>query len=107
MTPGTFTTPFYRGAAWAFDFNIEDLAVDPVDLTGLGPFVMAITLPGKTEPTLEIEGTGAYDATGVVTFSITKEEIERLPLGPVNVGVRDDNDMPYVVGNVPVLPFPS
>ncbi len=107
MTPGEFTIPFYKGAAWSFDFNFTDLDDVALDLTGLGPFVMALTLPGKTEPTLEIEGTGAYDATGVVTFTITKAQLERLPLGPVNVGVRNNEDMPYMVGNVPVHPFPS
>lgn len=107
MTPGTFTLPFYKGAAWSFAFNFVDIAGDPVDLTGLGPFVMALTLPGRNDPSLEIQGTGSYDATGIVTFSFTKVQIETLPIGPVSVGVRDDNDMPYMLGTVPVLPFSS
>lgn len=107
MTPGLFTIAFYRGAAWAFAFNFTDSAGDPADLTGLGPFTMALTLPGRSEPSLEIEGTGDYDATGVVNFALTKAQIETLPLGQVDVGIRDVNDMPYAAGTVPIKPFSS
>lgn len=106
LTPGPFTTPFYHGAAWSFDFHFTDENDAPLDITGLGPFVLAIRRDGGRTNLVRVESTGTYDATGVVTFSLTEEESAVLPIGNVLVGVSDAEGIPYMIGVVPVNPFP-
>ena len=107
MTPGKFSIPFYKGAAWSFQFLFKNSGGSPLNLTGKSPFVMAICKDGSSNSVLEIEAVSDYDSTGLVTFSLTQAQSNLLPIGNVTVGVRDGDDLPYMLGDVSVYKFPN
>lgn len=106
MTPADFTIPFYQGAKWEFTFAFTDTATgDPLDLTGLGPFVLQVKNATETIDLATATAVSDYDATGLVTFSFTAVQTLTFPIGFVRVGVRDALNSPYMQGRADVLRF--
>jgi hypothetical protein len=68
---------------------------------------MAIAKNAQDTPILSIAGTGNYNSDGIVTFTLSKAQSQLLTEAEVWVGVRDPDDMPYMLGQVPVYPFLS
>lgn len=102
MTPGAFNIPIYRGAnyAYALEFVKTDGSEDPVDLTGLGPFVAVITNAATGKVLQYGVVTSDYDATGTVAFSFTGDQTKTLPAGIVGFGIRDSLGNPYLQSEV-------
>lgn len=99
MTPGDLNIPIFRGARWAFTFRLVVKGTgDPLDLTGLGPFVCEIKSPKANRLLVTPTITSDYDDTGTITITITPEQTLTLPLGPVRMGVRDAEGNPYMEG---------
>jgi hypothetical protein len=99
MTPGDLNIPIFRGARWAFTFRfVVKGTTDPIDLTGLGPFVCEIKDPRANRLLATPTVTSDYDDTGVITITITPEQTLSLPLGAVRMGVRDVEGNPYMEG---------
>lgn len=99
MTPGAPQTdlPISRGARWTFTFLlVETGTTDPVDLTGLGPFVCEIKDPRSDRVLATPTVTSDYDDTGRITITIEPEDTLALPLGKVRFGVRDAEFNPYI-----------
>jgi hypothetical protein len=106
MTPGAFTTPFYKGAAWEFSYLLKDGAGAPLDLTGLGPFYLDVANPETCATIATATGTGDYDSDGIVTFAFTKTQTRTFPIGTVIVSVRDSDDLPWMRGEPVVYKYP-
>lgn len=108
MTPANITNEaslaVFKGAKWEHTLTfIDNETGDPLDLTGLGPFVIAF----KDERTkaLKFYGSAAVDndpTTGVVVVSATAEQTNTLTLGKVRCGLRDAQNNPYMEGVIPV-----
>jgi len=99
MTPGDLNVPIYRGARWSFAFTLVVVGTnDPLDLTGLGPFVCEIKDPRGNRLLATPTVTSDYDDTGVITITITPEDTLALPLGNVRMGVRDVDRNSYLEG---------
>jgi hypothetical protein len=97
MTPGDPELPIYRGAQWAFAFLFVVVATeDPLDLTGLGPFVCEIKDPRADRLLATATITSDYDATGTMTIVLTPDQTRALPVGPVRIGLRDAQGNPYL-----------
>lgn len=100
MTPGDLSIPIYRGARWSFAFALVVVATDdPLDLTGLGPFVCEIKDPRANRLLATPTVTSDYDDTGIITITITPEQTLALPLGNVRMGVRDAEGNSYLEGS--------
>ena len=106
MTPGDLSIPIYRGARWSFAFKFVVVSTDdPLDLTGLGPFVCEIKDPRANRLLVTPTVTSDYDATGIITVTITPEDTLTLPLGNVRMGVRDVEGNSYLEGSPEVAWF--
>jgi hypothetical protein len=106
MTPGDLSIPIYRGARWSFAFRFVVVSTnDPLDLTGLGPFVCEIKDPRANRLLVTPTVTSDYDATGIITVTITPEDTLTLPLGNVRMGVRDVEGNSYLEGSPEVAWF--
>jgi hypothetical protein len=107
MTPGTLSIPIYRGAKWEHTLLLKDSSTGlPLDLTGLGPFVFQIKpLQGNYETVPVVTVTSSYDATGLITISLTAAET--LLITPMNIraGMRDNFNNPYIECVLPVFDF--
>ena len=107
MTPGTFNIPIYKGAKWEHTLTFKQGKTNaPVDLTGLGPFVMQFKdASGNTLAfaTIDIP----TPANGQMGVTLTAAQTDDFPLGnaAVFVGLRDDNDNPYLQATLPVKTF--
>ena len=106
MTPGKFIIPFFKGAKWehTFRFLVTGTAT-PVNLTGLGPFVMEVKNLSDSTVLATATATSAYDATGEVVFSLIAAQTLTFPIGRVKVGIRDNLNNPYAQGRPDVLEF--
>lgn len=107
MTPGEFTLPFYRGAAWSYEFRFKNADGSAFDLTGRGPFTLVIERLTDSRDLVSVEATSDYDATGVMEFALTQAQTRLLPIGKVLVGIRDNSGLPFAVGEVAVYKFPT
>lgn len=97
MTPGDLDLPIYRGAKWSFAFAFVVVATDtPLDLTGLGPFVCEVKDPRRDSVLATATVTSDYDATGIVTVTLTAAQTRSLPVGKVRMGIRDAENNPYL-----------
>ena len=106
MTPGVLTVPISKGAKYNFTFNlVEPTTRDPIDLTGLGPFVCEVKSFAGNRLLVTATVTSAYDATGQITITMNAAQTATLPLGQVRMGVRDDDDEPYMEGTPEVVWF--
>lgn len=106
MTPGVLNIPISRRGKWSHAFALVVTATDtPVDLTGLGPFVCEVRSLRKDSLLATATVTSAYDATGVITITLTAAQTATLPLGKVRMGVRDSQDNPYMEGTPEVVWF--
>ena len=104
MTPDTISPddmPIYKGAQWShvisFEQNVE--GYPPVDITGLGPFVVTIKRATKNvvlaQAAVEILGD---PEDGQIMATLTAAQTSRLPLGQVRIGIRDAYNNPYGEG---------
>ena len=108
MTPGTLTVPFYRGARYAHRLTLTNTSDgSPLDLTGLGPFVFTVKNARNGIVIANATVASDYDATGVIDVEILAAVTDRFPLGEdsVTVGMRDNDNNPYIQSTVDVLPF--
>ena len=107
MTPGELTIPISRGAKWSFEFAFvtDDDAEDPVDLTGLGPFVCEVKAINANRLLATATVTSDYDATGIVTVTLSAAQTLALPLGFVRMGMKDVEDSPLFEGTPEVAWF--
>jgi hypothetical protein len=107
MTPGKFTVPIYRGAKWSHTLTMKQKGtVTPVDLTGLGDFVMQFKgSAGNVLASATI--LSDYDATGTMTVTLTAAQTLAFPIGEaaVTVGLRDAENNPYIEATIPVRKF--
>jgi hypothetical protein len=106
MTPGDLTIPISRGATWSFEFAFvtEDTG-DPVDLTGLGPFVCEVKSINANRLLATATVTSDYDATGLVTVTLSAAQTLALPIGAVRMGMKDAEDNPLFEGSPEVVWF--
>lgn len=106
MTPGTYNVPIYKGAQykWALHF-IQPVTGDPIDLTGLSPFVITVSDPKK--PRIVVTGTvtDVDLANGKIEIAFTPDQTNSLNLGEVRMGLRDYLGNPYIAATIPVLFF--
>lgn len=108
MTPGTLNIPIYRGAKWEHTLTLKQrVTKTPVDLTGLGPFVLQVENSRTRETLATATITSDYDATGVMTVTIPASITKDFPLGTgaVNVGMRDAFNNPYLQATLNVWDF--
>lgn len=106
MTPGVLNIPISRGAKWQFQFAFVDPETgDPIDLTGLGPFVCEVKAPTADRLLVTPTVTSDYDATGLITITMEAAQTITLPVGKVRMGVRDNQDNPYLEGAPEVVWF--
>jgi hypothetical protein len=110
MTPATINPddmPIYKGAQWSHTFTFKQRGTtDPVDLTGLGPFV--ITLKRTNNDTVVAQAAVAFvgdPELGQITGSLTAAQTDPLPIGNLRIGMRDAFNNPYAEGLVAVKPF--
>lgn len=98
MTPGEpQDVPIFRGARWSFDFLFVVVATDdPLDLSGLGPFVCEVKDVRADRILITPTVTSDYDATGVINITMTPEQTRSLPLGYVRIGLRDNFGNPFL-----------
>ena len=106
MTPGELNIPISRGAKWsfAFAFVVTDTD-DPLDLTGLGPFVCEVKAINANRLLATATVTSDYDDTGIVTVTLSSAQTLALPLGKVRMGLRDALDNSYLEGTPEVVWF--
>ena len=106
MTPGELNIPIYRGAKWSFAYAFVVVGTDtPLDLTGLGPFVCQVKDPRGDRVLATATVTSDYDATGIVTITLSSTQTRALPLGYVRMGLRDKEDNSYLEGTPEVKWF--
>jgi hypothetical protein len=103
MTPATLSPddlPIYKGAQWAHTFSLKQTGTNtPVDLTGLGPFVLTVKRPSNDS--VLVQGTVAFvgSATlGQLSVLLTAAQTDLCPIGTVRIGLRDRVNNPYVEG---------
>jgi hypothetical protein len=107
MTPSELNIPIFRGSRWTFRFYVEESEAphDPVDLTGLGPFVCEVK-DLRTDRILAVaEVTSNYDDEGWFEITLTPEQTITFQLGHVRMGVRDANSNPFMEGTPEVRWF--
>lgn len=106
MTPGELNIPIFRGAKWSFAFEFVVVSTDtPVDLTGSGPFRCEVRDPRGDRLLATAAVTSAYDATGLVTITLTPTQTRALPTGKVRMGLRDKDGNSYLEGTPEVKWF--
>jgi hypothetical protein len=109
MTPHILTPnelPIYQGAKWSHTLTITQAGTTtPVDLTGLGPFVMEIRRVTGNGLLVSPTCTVATPANGQIAVLLTAAQTEVLPLGSVRVGLRDAQNNPYIEGETEVRRF--
>lgn len=94
MTPGTIDVAVFKGAKFEYEFAFfDDETGDPLDLTGLGPFVATFT---QGENSFDATVTSDYDNTGLVLISVDASITKDLVLGTIHFGVRDNENNPYI-----------
>jgi hypothetical protein len=109
MTPATIRPddmPIFKGGRWSHTLTFLQTGSDaPVNLTGLGPFVL--TFKRETGDTLLLQGstTIADAAAGKLDVLLTGAQTKTLPLGKVRMGLRDNLNNPYAQGFCNVLFF--
>jgi hypothetical protein len=107
MTPGTIDIPIYKGAKWEHTLTFKQSGTNtPVDLSGLGDFVMTFRNPsGSVIINAAIDDTDA--ATGVLVVSLAADQTNRFTVGTdmVTVGIRDALNNPYLQATLDVRPF--
>ena len=97
MTPGTTDIPISRGGRWSFTFAFVVTETDtPLDLTGLGPFVCEVKDIKADRVLVTPTVTSDYDATGLVTITMSPTQTRSLALGLVRLGLRDAQGNPYL-----------
>lgn len=97
MTPGTTDIPIFRGARWSFRFRLEDEATgDPIDLTGTGPFVCEVKKATSDDILAIATVTSDYDDEGWFEITLEAAQTITFPLGPVRMGVRDNDVNPFL-----------
>lgn len=110
MTPANFTTcenradlTVYRGADWEFPMDlIDDETGDPLDLTGLGPFVCHFKKPNNETVIVSATVTSNYDATGTITVKLTAAQTLLIHGEQVRCGIRNVHNKLYADGLLPV-----
>ena len=107
MTPGTLNIPIYRGAKWEHLLSfVQDGTTTPIDLTGLGPFVMDFKdISGNLITTAEV--TVDDPTTGEMVVTLTADQTLLFTLGGrgVTAGIRDALNNPYAQGILDVSLF--
>jgi len=107
MTPGTLNIPIYRGAAWRHTLRfLQSGTTTPLDLSGLGPFVMQFS---DTSGRILASATVTVDtpSSGIMDIALTATQTQLFPIGSgmVRVGIRDSLNNPYAQGNLDVIQF--
>ena len=106
MTPGTLNAPIYKGAKYEHLLTVREKGSgDPVDLTGLGPFVFTVSHPSRDEELITVTAADTDLANGKITVTIAATSTDTLSLGSARVGLRDVQGNPYIQSTVPVLFF--
>jgi hypothetical protein len=110
MTPGPARIPIYKGARFEFDVELlqdteqPEEQEQPADLSGLGPFKLAVELPDGTTVLGEVQS--AYDVTGLIKLIIGADVTDTFPIGEeLRWSVYDDNLNAYIDGISPVKFF--
>jgi len=103
MTPADMTVEpdlaIYRGAVWEHTFLLESEDTgDPLDLTGLGPFVCQIKKINSETVIATATVTSAYDATGLITPKFTAVQTLLCTDNQVSCGIRDALNNLYAEG---------
>ena len=106
MNPATTTLQFHRGAKWSQTITFyQSGTATPVNLTGLGPFVMEIRRKKGGPLLLSFTYTATSLANGQITFSATAAQTEGLPKPPsadkplvAFYGIRDAQNNLYANG---------
>jgi len=97
MTPGTTDIPIFRGAKWTFRFTFEVVATgEPLDLTGMGPFVCEAKKINKDEVLATATVVSNYDDEGWVEITFSPAQTAEFPLGEIRVGLRDTDFNPLL-----------
>jgi hypothetical protein len=111
MTPADITDNenfiIYQGAKWdhTVTFTQTD-GGDPVDLSGR-TFSIAIAHPTKNLQLATGAASFVTDGTdGQLAIGFTAAQTDKLALGTVRIGLRDDLNNAYIVGTLPVEYFP-
>ena len=103
MTPATTPLTFHRGAKWSQTITFYQSGTEtPVNLTGLGPFVMEIRKKKGGPLLLSFTYTATDLANGQINFTVTAAQTATLPQPtdfdrPVVAyyGIRDAQNNPY------------
>ena len=107
MTPGTLNIPIYKGARWAHTLTfLQSGTQTPVSISGLEPFVM--TFKNEAGYLLANALVTVMDApNGVLSVVLTAAQTDTFPLGAgkASVGLRNNNNDPYLQATLDVLPF--
>ena len=109
MNPGTFDELVAINRGTKFEHTLtffQGQTDDPVDLTGLAPFVCTLANPRTKELLAELTVTDTDIANGQITITASEEQTAALPLGPVVLGLRDALGNPYLKDTIQVEFFP-
>jgi hypothetical protein len=108
MTPYTLQPedfPIYRGAKWQHVLEMQSPDGSPLNLTGLGPFVLEFERGNGSSLGSATCTVDADPETGFVTVLLTAAQTLALPLGDIHAGMRDASNNPYFQGTIPVRDF--
>lgn len=112
-TPADTPLTFYRGAAWGHIFSFFQEGTDtPVDLTGLGPFVLEVRkeqdgplLLSATYSAIDlVNGQIQLTATATQTLALPKPVSPRNPV-VLRYAIRDGTNAAYAEAPAYVYPF--
>lgn len=89
----------YRGAKFSMRFSCFAAdKVTPLNLTGLGPFVMEVRRRSRAPLLLSLTFTATNLAQGKFQFVAESGQTDTLPIGQARYGIRDALDNLYAEG---------
>lgn len=109
MTAGVFSKSLtiYRGTKFEHLLTFVDSSSGaPLDLTGLSPFVCVLSNPRTKAKLATLTVTNTDLSGGQLTIAASESQTTDLPLGPVLLGLRDDEGNPYILDSIKVDFFP-
>jgi hypothetical protein len=107
MTPANHNFDIFKGAKWGHTLTLKVSGTQtPVDLTGLGPFVLTVKHPTRDEVLFNATVTSDYDDTGILAVAISSTQSDTLTIGTKpRYGLRDAENNPYMTGLLNVKYF--
>lgn len=97
--------PIFQGSKWGHTLYLQDPDGNPLDLTGLGPFVVQFDKANGNAIATATTAVDADPATGIVTTFLTAAQTIDFAIGPVRAGMRDAANNPYFQGLLQVHKF--